>query len=74
MIASDKRMVKFAEKRLGTYFSQREHDHLDSLFDTAKDRFKKPVEVSQVRDIEPTPTPTPTPSPSKDDGYRYDPF
>ncbi|WP_180062751.1 relaxase/mobilization nuclease domain-containing protein [Acinetobacter sp. YH12114] len=74
MIASDKRMVKFAEKRLGTYFSQREHDHLDSLFDTAKHRFKKPVEVSQVRDIEPTPTPTPTPSPSKDDGYRYDPF
>lgn len=74
MIANDKRMVKFAEKRLGTYFSQREHDRLDSLFDTAKDRFKKPVEVSQVRDIEPTPTPTPTPSPSKDDGYRYDPF
>ncbi|WP_180044602.1 relaxase/mobilization nuclease domain-containing protein [Acinetobacter sp. YH16039] len=72
MIANDKRMVKFAEKRLGTYFSQREHDRLDSLFDTAKDRFKKPVEVSQVRDIEPTPTPTP--SPSKDDGYRYDPF
>ena len=74
MIANDKRMVKFAEKRLGTYFSQREYDRLDSLFDTAKDRFKKPVEVSQVRDIEPTPTPTPTPSPSKDDGYRYDPF